>query len=87
MNDLVSLEGTRFNEAIRHNDGGSIFLGYLYAELTVDGALDDGEPLRSDQDRRWTYYRFLLPVAAGLTSLQKSDESARFSSLRLTTDN
>ena len=46
MNDLVSLEGARFNEAIRHNEGGSIFLGYLYAELTVDGVLDDGDPLK-----------------------------------------
>lgn len=45
-NDIVSLESTRFNEAIRHNDGGSIFLGYLYAELTIDGVLDDGEPLK-----------------------------------------
>lgn len=26
---------------------------------------DDGELLRSDQDRRWTYYRFILPVATG----------------------
>lgn len=24
--------------------------------------MDDGKPLRSDEDRRWTYYRFLLPV-------------------------
>ncbi len=27
---------------------------------------DDREPLRSDQDKHWTYYRFLLPVEEGL---------------------
>jgi len=41
----VSLENTRFNESIHINDGGSIFLGYLYGELTVEGILD-GEDLK-----------------------------------------
>ena len=46
----------------------------LLARCTGAGShwLDDGVPLRSDQDRHWTYYRFLLPVAFEL-----GDELAR----------
>jgi hypothetical protein len=48
----------------------------LLARCSEGGSqwLDGDKPLRSDQDRRWTYYRFLLPVATGL-----GDESARSS--------
>jgi hypothetical protein len=46
LNTIVSLENTRFNEAIRHNDGGSVFLGYLYAELVVAGILAGDESLK-----------------------------------------
>lgn len=45
MDKIVSLENTRFNEAIRSNPQGSIFLGYLYAELVVADVLD-GEDLK-----------------------------------------
>ncbi len=36
----------------------------LVAKLSVPGSqwFDKTEPLRSDEDRRWTYYRFVLPV-------------------------
>jgi hypothetical protein len=43
---IVSLDSARFNEAIRLNEGGSTFLGYLYAELVVEGVLDDGADLK-----------------------------------------
>lgn len=46
MNDLVSLDNVRFNESITVNDGGSTFLGYLYAELCVEGILDEDEDLK-----------------------------------------
>lgn len=45
MNKIVSLENTRFNESIQINPQGSIFLGYLYAELVVSDVLD-GEDLK-----------------------------------------
>lgn len=45
-NQIVSLEGTRFNESIHANPEGSVFLGYLYAELVIAGVLDDGEDLK-----------------------------------------
>jgi hypothetical protein len=49
-------------------------LAILLARCPQGGSqwLDDGEPLRSEEDHRWTYYRFLLPVAVGL-----GDEPAR----------
>lgn len=36
----------------------------LFARRAVAGSqwLDDGEPLQSDDDRHWVYYRFVLPV-------------------------
>ncbi len=47
MNEIVSLENSRFNESIHLNEGGSIFLGYLYTEFTVHGVLgDDAEDLK-----------------------------------------
>ena len=45
-NDFVSLENSRFNECIRPNEGGSVFLGYLYTELTVHGILAEDEDLK-----------------------------------------
>lgn len=43
---IVSLDSTRFNEAVRSNPEGSIFLGYLYAELVIAGVLDGSEDLK-----------------------------------------
>jgi len=45
-NDFVSLENSRFNESIHLNEGGSVFLGYLYTEFTVHGVLGDDEDLK-----------------------------------------
>ncbi len=51
----------------------------LLARCPVGGSqwFDEDEPLRSDQDRRWTYYRFLLPVATGAEVAGLGDEPAR----------
>lgn len=38
--DVISLENTRFREHLRENDGGSAFLGYLYAELVIADAIN-----------------------------------------------
>jgi len=47
MSELISFESVRFNECIRPNEGGSIFLGYIqYAELVVLDVLDNDEDLR-----------------------------------------
>jgi len=42
-------------------------LAILLARCSTGGSqwLDGAEPLRSDEDRRWTYYRFILPVTTG----------------------
>lgn len=45
IHDIVSLENTRFNESINVNPEGSVFLGYLYAELVVADVFD-GEDLK-----------------------------------------
>lgn len=39
--DVVSLENTRFNESVNTNPQGSVFLGYLYAELVVQDVFGD----------------------------------------------
>ncbi len=43
MNELISLEETRFNESITVNPQGSLFLGYLYSVLVIAGVLPGGE--------------------------------------------
>lgn len=46
MDKSIVLENNRFNESIRLNEGGSIFLGYLYSEVTFVGGLADGEDFK-----------------------------------------
>ncbi len=46
MKTKITLEETRFNESIKLNPEGSIFLGYQYGVLVVEGALPGGEDLK-----------------------------------------
>jgi hypothetical protein len=42
---MFSLENSRFTPHVNQNAGGSTFLGYLYFECIVEGALPDGGDL------------------------------------------